>query len=337
VLKVVKRLVGAILAALHATTAGAQVQTPQQIARRSFSSVVILVTVDEGGRQLAQGSGFFVREGVVATNWHVLVGAAAASAKLVGRAGEYPIVGIVNADTGRDLVLVSVRGLIAPSLTLGNSVNVTVGDEVYAVGNPEGLEGTFSQGIVSGVRAYRSDTVFQFTAPISPGSSGGPVLNRQGEVIGVAFAAFTEGQNLNFVIPASYLRPLLARLHSPTSLASTRPGHRSQVVARYHGSVANASFPQSPATLDVDFTLRGNQIGGNLVIGPPLGGSGPFTAEWLGDSLILTSMSKTGDVIRWAGGLSGTHLGGPYRIVGGPFVGQYGIWITEAVVGSVAR
>lgn len=86
---------------------------------------------------------------MIVTNWHVLTGAAAASAKLVGRDGEYPIVGIVNADTGRDIVLVSVGGLSAPSLTLGNSSKVAVGDEVYAVGNPEGLEGTFSQGIVT--------------------------------------------------------------------------------------------------------------------------------------------------------------------------------------------
>jgi hypothetical protein len=93
---------------------------------------------------------------------------------------------------------------------------VAVGDEVYVVGNPQGLEGTFSQGIVSSVRQVGPDSLLQITAPISPGSSGGPVLSAQGKVIGVAVATFRGGQNLNFAVPASYLTPLLAN-HKPAS------------------------------------------------------------------------------------------------------------------------
>ena len=69
-------------------------------------------------------------------------------------------------------------------------------------GNPQGLEGTFSQGIVSSIRVLGADKILQITAPISPGSSGGPVLNEKGQVIGVSVATFRGGQNLNFAIPS---------------------------------------------------------------------------------------------------------------------------------------
>jgi hypothetical protein len=86
---------------------------------------------------------------------------------------------------------------------------MAVGDEVFVAGNPQGLEGTFSQGIVSGIRDVESGTLLQITAPISPGSSGGPVLNSEGKVVGISVATFTSGQNLNFAIPANYLASLL--------------------------------------------------------------------------------------------------------------------------------
>jgi hypothetical protein len=96
-----------------------------------------------------------------------------------------------------------------------------VGDNVYAVGNPEGLEGTFSQGLVSGIRQRGSDSILQITAPISPGSSGGPVLNTKGEVVGVAVSTSTEGQNLNFAVPANYLAVLLKNRTPPSGLSQS--------------------------------------------------------------------------------------------------------------------
>lgn len=91
-----------------------------------------------------------------------------------------------------------------------------IGDTVYEVGNPEGLEGTFSQGIISGLRG--TDYI-QITAPISPGSSGGPVINQYGEVIGIATSFNKEGQNLNFAIPVAKLALLLRNLSTVTPLA----------------------------------------------------------------------------------------------------------------------
>jgi hypothetical protein len=110
-------------------------------------------------------------------------------------------------------------------LAVGDSSQVAVGDEVYAVGNPEGLEGTFSQGIVSAIRHIGSDTVLQMTAPISPGSSGGPVLDSRGNAVGIAVATFSEGQNLNLAIPSSYLTALAASVTAAVRPLSQQPAN----------------------------------------------------------------------------------------------------------------
>ena len=189
---------------------GPAAQTTQAVAQKALQSVVMLSLDDANGKTAILGSGFVVRGGVIATNLHVIQGSVRGSARLVGMSDEYKVAGILALDREQDLVLLSVPGIKAPSLSLGDSSRVTVGDEVYVVGNPRGLEGTFSQGIVSAIRQVGSRTLVQVTAPLSPGSSGGPVLNSRGEVIGIAEATIKGGQNLNFAVPSSYLAPLLA-------------------------------------------------------------------------------------------------------------------------------
>ncbi|MGH7362437.1 MAG: S1C family serine protease [Candidatus Methylomirabilales bacterium] len=171
----------------------------------------MLVMEDAHGQPFSLGSGFFVSEDIVATNFHVIEGAAKGYAKVVGQKAKYDIAGVVGLDRQHDLALLKLTGARAPSLPLGDSRQVAVGDDVYAIGNPRGLEGTFSQGIVSAIRQLRSDTLLQITAPVSPGSSGGPVLNSQGKAIGVAVATFKDGQNLNFAVPIHYLTALLSQ------------------------------------------------------------------------------------------------------------------------------
>jgi len=189
-------------------------QTAQEIARKAFSSTVLLVMEDANGQPLSLGSGFFVSNGEVASNLHVVEGAARGYAKIVGQKTKYDIEGITAVDPERDLVLLKISGARAGAVALGNSESVQVGETVYAVGNPQGLEGTFSQGIVSSIREVGNDKLLQITAPISPGSSGGPVLNGKGEVIGVSVATFRGGQNLNFAIPSNYLKTLLGKVGS---------------------------------------------------------------------------------------------------------------------------
>lgn len=214
-------LIGAILLLLGATPTLAQ--SVQQIAREAFGSTVLLVMEDANGQPLSLGSGFFVRDGEIATNLHVVEGAGSGYAKLVGQTAKYEIEGVTAVDPARDLVILRVSGSRASVLSLDSSDAVQVGEPVYAVGNPQGLEGTFSEGIVSSIREVGIDKLLQITAPISPGSSGGPVLNGKGRVIGVSVATFEGGQNLNFAIPSDYLETLLGEIGPPQPLTKAKP------------------------------------------------------------------------------------------------------------------
>ncbi len=198
-------------------------QTPQQIAKKAFNSTVLLVMEDANGQPIGLGSGFFVRNGQVATNLHVVEGAARGYAKLVGQKTKYDIEGLTAIDAKRDLVILKVSALGVPALSLGDSDALQAGEPVYAVGNPQGLEGTFSQGIISSIREVGTDKLLQLTAPISPGSSGGPVLNGKGEVIGVSVATFRRGQNLNFAIPSNYLTELVAQVGPAKPFSRAKP------------------------------------------------------------------------------------------------------------------
>jgi len=179
----------------------------------------MLVMADDNGQPLSLGSGFFVREDIVATNLHVIEGAAGGYAKIVDKKQKHDIAGYVAIDRKMDLVLLKIDNVKAPAITLGDSSEMAVGDEIFAVGNPKGLEGTFSKGIISAIRKVEEDTLLQITAPISPGSSGGPILNSEGNVIGISVATFKGGQNLNFAIPVSYLSSLLVNIKSVKALS----------------------------------------------------------------------------------------------------------------------
>lgn len=204
-------------------TSSAHGQPAQEIAKKSFRSTVLLVMEDDKGQPLSLGSGFFVRDGEIASNLHVVEGAAKGYAKLIGEKNKYIIEGVTAVDAERDLVVLKIPAAASQSLALGNSDAVQVGETVYAVGNPQGLEGTFSQGIISSIREVGTVKILQITAPISPGSSGGPVMNEKGEVIGVSVATFKGGQNLNFAIPSNYLTALLDKAGLAKPLAQAKP------------------------------------------------------------------------------------------------------------------
>ena len=218
-----KSLLSYITAILVLGTVVATAQTAQQIAKKALDATVLLVMEDADGQPLGLGSGFFVRKGLVATNLHVIEDAAKGYAKRVGQETKYVIEGITARDDGNDLVIIKVSALDFPALTLGDSDAVQVGEAVYAVGNPRGLDGTFSQGVISSIREVKTRKRLQFTAPISPGSSGGPVLNEVGEVIGISVAIFRGGQNLNFAVPSNYLKALVAKSEESKPLSQGSP------------------------------------------------------------------------------------------------------------------
>ena len=197
----------------------AYAQEARAVYQRSAPAVVALVMLDRSGQPISLGSGFVVGKGLVATNFHVIRGSNSGQAKVVGSNVTMTIDGVVAKDPDRDLAILKVSALTAPPLPFSASKPVQVGETVFAIGNPQGMEGTLSQGIVSGVRTVGDSSWIQITAAISPGSSGGPVLNDAGGVIGVAVATLRGGQSLNFAVAARHLTELLAKAGSAESIA----------------------------------------------------------------------------------------------------------------------
>jgi hypothetical protein len=238
------------------TTAAKAVPSAREVAQRTLPSVVILMIETDKTNKIIErfkfGSGFFVSPDVVATNYHVIANGIDGFMKVVGQDAEYQILGVVGIDRANDLALVKIKGSNGKALPIGNSGSVGVGDDIYAVGNPRGLEGTFSQGIVSSMRKEGGRQVIQITAPISQGSSGGPILNARGEVIGVAFGGIVEGQALNFAVPSSALKTLAANPQPVKHLAAVErsrednAGEESSEASQPAQPKATPSRPKGP-------------------------------------------------------------------------------------------
>lgn len=201
------------------------------MAKGLFASTVLIATDEAKGHPLAIGSGFVVGEGLIATNFHVIEGAGAGYVKLVGSKQKVEITGVVCSDSASDLAILQATGLSGPTVNLSQREKPAVGEAVFAAGNPRGLEGTFSTGIVSAIREAGATSLLQITAPISPGSSGGPIADETGAVIGIAVATYKGGQNLNFAVPVKALTALLGRKGKPAPLGTVSKANGKDVFA----------------------------------------------------------------------------------------------------------
>ena len=177
-----------------------------------YSQGIVSITVkNKDGNEMGEGSGFVLSpEGLIVTNFHVISKAYSAVVK-VGEGSTYQA-SLVKAEPRFDIAVLKIntKGLLP--LAIGNSDEVLSGQVVVAIGSPMGFEQSVSSGIVSAVRPGSSMKLIQITAPVSPGSSGGPLLNEYGEVIGITtIASFFMAQNLNFAIPINYLKKVLSQ------------------------------------------------------------------------------------------------------------------------------
>ncbi len=194
---------------LAAFSASGQENLPVLI-KKVEPSIVVIFTYNREGKVLGQGTGFFVnQEGDVITNLHVLHGASRAVIKTTdGR--EYPVKAILAEDKLGDLIRISLdipEEAVRPLPVIKTLPEV--GERVIIIGTPLGLDRTVSEGIISAVREIPEfGKIIQVTAPISAGSSGSPVINMKGEVVGVATFFIMAGQNLNFAIPGERITKL---------------------------------------------------------------------------------------------------------------------------------
>jgi S1-C subfamily serine protease len=180
--------------------------TPVEIKRDYGDAVVTISTYSAAEDAVGLGSGFIIDpSGVIVTCYHVIDGAYPAVVKLLNGASFHDI-WVLGCDSANDVAVIRVKGRGLPAVKLGDSDDVEVGERVVVIGNPKGLENTVSDGLLSGVREVEGCNILQISAPISPGSSGGPVFNSSGHVIGIAAATLRDGQNLNFCVPIKHAR-----------------------------------------------------------------------------------------------------------------------------------
>ncbi|MCC7075261.1 MAG: trypsin-like peptidase domain-containing protein [Deltaproteobacteria bacterium] len=212
-------LVTAVASAAHAT-AVERCRSTEQLAERVIASTAT-VLVDQSNGGLASGSGFFVGPDLIATNWHVVDGAQRLRVKLPKVDEPVETTGIVAADLANDLAIVQLKGATGAPLVLAAELP-RQGAKIYAFGSPRLLEATMSDGIVSAERSIEGAQRLQITAAISPGSSGGPVTDECGRVVGVAYMTVRDSESLNFAIPTTFLRELLAKAGPPRSAAEVQ-------------------------------------------------------------------------------------------------------------------
>ena len=202
-----RRLFCILLALAVAPTAAADAKS---VFAKAAPSVVVVVAQDGGGEQTAQGSGVVVGEGVAVTNCHVIENAAKVSIRQAAdsQAAETYLMNaeVVARDEDNDLCLLYAPDLSKPpaakTAAMGNAKNLVIGEEVYAIGAPQGLELSLSRGIVAQLRGVKGKApIVQTDAAISPGSSGGGLFNENGELVGVTTFGDKERQGLNFAMP----------------------------------------------------------------------------------------------------------------------------------------
>jgi|CXWL01.1.fsa_nt_gi S1-C subfamily serine protease len=181
-----------------------------QIFEKKSDAVVLIAVGSPQGDRL--GSGFFIsRDGKVVTNYHLINGAHKIAVKLKNGSAFIPIK-IINLDPAKDIAVIQINASSPTYFVMGDSNAVIVGQRVLTIGNPRGLENTVSDGLISSIRLDNFGMkIFQISVPLSNGSSGGPLIDFKGEVMGITTASMSGGENLNFAVPINYVRILLKK------------------------------------------------------------------------------------------------------------------------------
>jgi hypothetical protein len=257
-------------------------------------SVARVNALDGSGRTVMVGSGVVVDRGAVITNCHVVRRAASVQVKL--GSGEYGA-NIDVADEELDLCRLGVPGLDAPPAQLGTVGALRTGQRVYAIGAPQGLDLTISEGIVSSLREVPGGTVIQTTAPVSRGSSGGGLFDQSGQLVGIVTFQHRYGQNLNFALPADWIGEM--RTRGASTAAS------SEVAGRPAPAAAQRAAADSPAALIV---------GTWVCFGSVSGRSGTYTYGANGAVTFVTN-----DGIRGSGNYAVAGRTVRYSLPGGSF------------------
>ena len=193
-----------------------QAKTATEVFEKVSPSVVVIKTYDAKGNGHSLGSGVVLEDGMVVTNCHVVKDAA--TMQVEGHGMKLSAT-LRNSDWDRDICTLTVDGLKGQTATKGSTSHLKVGEKVYAVGAPKGLELTLSDGLISSLRQVEGGQYLQITAPISPGSSGGGLFDDEGRLIGQPTFYLSDGQQLNFAVPVEWVNELPKRNAPPPKVA----------------------------------------------------------------------------------------------------------------------
>ncbi len=257
----------------HRPDANEEFSAPELYKRTSPSSIRV-ENYDRHRKLAASGSGFLVSpDGQVVTNLHVIRGADTVTVRLSSGAA-MAVRGVLRLDKAHDLAVLDIGGSGHDYLQL-STAKPAVGTRVYAIGNPLGLTGTLSEGVVSGWPELDGVLYIQTTAAISHGSSGGPLLSADGTVVGITTAYLRGGQNLNLAIPASAIRRLLNEGQQPLSLAQVN----AKVGSEGHQQVTIEDDPTKLA--EVWKAIRAKKLGDALKMLEQIPGTRRGTGFWI--------------------------------------------------------
>jgi hypothetical protein len=255
--------------------------TPAEIAARNTPAIVSIKTAK------AMGTGFIVhKNGLVATNLHVVFGGGSEILVTLSDKREFPVTQVTGGSRKHDLILLKIDAKNLPTIVLGDSDKMRPGDPVVAIGHPLGLEDTVSDGLVSALREVDDEMkVLQISAPIAPGSSGGPLFNERGEVIGVATAIINGGQNINIGVPSNYVKALM-RQQDPISVeafaaataTTAEPASQPQSAPQPQRNVPKLPMSTVAGCNPQSLSLILNSIGEAIDVGMPLFNQGNFAA-----------------------------------------------------------
>jgi len=183
----------------------AVVLSPQELYKRLSPSVYVVESLDGKGSVRATGSAVMIVPGQVVTNRHVIEEGVSWRLK---RGSRTWAASVAYLDTDHDLCQLKATGIVGQAVAIRRSTSLSVGERVFAIGAPEGLELTLSEGLISGLRDYQNAHLIQTSAAISPGSSGGGLFDSQGRLVGITTFFVKEGQNLNFALPGEWVQSL---------------------------------------------------------------------------------------------------------------------------------